>query len=674
MLKFFTRLEKTRNFVLIAFAVVMVVSLIVFWPASSGISGNLMYSSETAAKVGSSYITLGDLARQQQMYGGGRQASIPSKMILDGLIGDRIRRIEAERYGLTATDAEVANLIRTQFSEGGQPFNEERYKQFAVERYGSVTNFEQQVRDELSAKKLEAFLTSGVTVTEEEVLKDFQRKNTKFDLSYVAVNSMELAQTIKPTDQDLQDYFNKNKAQFYINVPQKKIRYVFINTSKIGEKLPIDEAALKTAYDNIPADKKTMGALGQEIVLRVPKPEFDGQVLEKANKLVQDLKKDGATTVTEEAFATMAKGQSENPASAPSGGKLPGPVKENTAKPDDPYQQLLRMKPGEVSQPINYQGRYYILRRGNDVPKTFEDARKELEISQRNTKAYNVAAELAKKVAETLKANKDVQKTAAEYAGQANMSVGDMVRETAYIKPGDDVPNIGVSPQFEEGIVSLENANDVGSSTPIKDGFAIPMLVDKKDPRDSEFAEVKDQITEAVKMEKARTQVEEIAKQIAAGTANAAGLAAAATGKGLKASDQKSFILGSPLGQGPTASTNEALEDAIYALKDGEITKTPLKVGDNWVVVGVNKREDASMEEFAKQRESLRNQMLEMKRGSVFADYIASTRQRMETEGNIRIYQDVVEKIDGPPADGMPPGGMPQPIQIPGGPGGPVGQ
>lgn len=674
MLKFFTRLEKTRNFVLIAFAVVMVVSLIVFWPASSGISGNLMYSTETAAKVGSSYVTLGDLARQQQMYGNGRQSSIPSKMILDGLIGDRIRRIEAERYGLTATDAEVANLIRSQFrTEEGQAFNEERYKENVTQQYGSVARFEQQVRDELSAKKLEAFLTSGVTVSEEEVLKDFQRKNTKFDLSYVAVNSMELAQTIKPTDQELQDYFNKNKAQFYISVPQKKIRYVFINTSKIGEKLPIDEAALKTAYDNIPADKKTMGALGQEIVLRVPKPEFDGQVLEKANKLVQDLKKDGATTVTEEAFGTVAKGQSENPASAPSGGKLAGPVKENTAKPDDPYQRLLRMKPGEVTEPINYQGRYYILRRGDDVPKTFEDARKELEISQRNTKAYNVAAELAKKITEALKANKDVQKTAAEFAGQANMSVADMVRETAYIKPGDDVPNVGVSPQFEEGIAPLENASDVGSSTPIKDGFAIPMLVDKKDPRDADFAEVRDQITEAVKMDKARTQVEEIAKQIAAGTANAAGLAAAATGKGLKSSDQKSFILGSPLGQGPSASTNQALEDAIYALKNGEITKTPLKVGDNWVVVGVNSREDASMEEFAKQRETLRTQMLEQKRGAVFADYVASTRQRMETEGNIRIYQDVVERIDGPPADGLPPGGMPQPIQIPPG-GAPVGQ
>lgn len=661
---------------MLIFAVLMVASLVFFYAPTrnNADTTNLIYSTETAAKVSSSYITLGDLARQKDNYSQySRQASIPSKTILDGLIGDRIRRVEAERFGLTASDAEVAALIRQQFkSEEGKPFDQKRYEQFATEKYGTMAAFEQTVRDELSAKKLEAFLTSGVTVSEDELLKDFQRKNTKFDLSYVAVNSAELAQTIKPTDQELHEYFNANKASYYISVPQKKIRYVFINTAKIGEKLTISEEDLKKAYDEIPADKKKLGVLGQEIVLRVPKPEFDEQVMEKANKLASDMRKgDPTATVTEEAFAALAKGHSENPATASLGGKLSGPVKENANKPDDPYQQLLRMKPGEVTEPIAYQGRYYILRRGDDVPKSFADARKELDVSLRNRRAYAVAADLAQKIADAFKQNKDAQKTAAEFAGQANMSAADMIKETGYVKPGDDVPNIGVSPQFEEGIATLENPNDIGEKTPIKDGFAVPMLIDKKEPRDAEFAEVKDQITEVVKLEKARTQVEEIAKQVAAGSANVGALAGATAGKNLKVQEQKSFILGSPLGQGPSASTNEALEDAIYALKQGDVTKTPLKVGDNWYVVGVTKREDASMDDFAKQRDSLREQMLNQKRGEIFSEYVASTRRKMETEGSIRVYQEVVEKIDGPPAGGLPPG---MPAGFPGGgvPGGQV--
>ena len=94
-----------------------------------------------------------------------------------------------------------------------------------------------------------------------------------------------------------------------------------------------------------------------------------------------------------------------------------------------------------------------------------------------------------------------------------------------------------------------------------KDGFGIPMLVDKKEPRDETFEEAKNKVTEAVKLEKARTQVEQIAKDIAAGATNAEALAAAAQSKGLKAQDSKSFILGSPLGQGPSAATSEELEE-----------------------------------------------------------------------------------------------------------------
>ncbi|HJS52168.1 MAG TPA: peptidyl-prolyl cis-trans isomerase, partial [Pyrinomonadaceae bacterium] len=207
------------------------------------------------------------------------------------------------------------------------------------------------------------------------------------------------------------------------------------------------------------------------------------------------------------------------------------------------------------------------------------------------------------------------------------------------------VDKIGNSPQFEEGIAPLENPQDVGEKTPIPDGFAIPMLVDQKGPRDSEFDEVRAQITELVKLEKARAQVEEIAKQIAAAP-NAGALAAAATSKGLKSQESKSFILGSPLGEGPSASTNEELENAIFAMKAGEVTKTPIKIGDNWLIVGVNRREDANMDEFAKQRDTLMEQMLGQKRGQLFSDYLASTRRRMEADGLIKIYNDVIARLD----------------------------
>ncbi len=653
MLKFFSRLEKTRNFVLLTFAVIMVASLVLFYKPSNVTQGeNLSRSEETVASVSGRNITVGELFRQKENVERNTQGRpYPAKLILNGLIGSRITRIEAERLGLTASDAEVASAIRQNYrSEDGKPFDQKRYEQNAVALAGSIAAYEEEIRDSISGGKLRAFLTSGVTVSEEEVLRDFQRKNTKFDLSYVIVNPTELAQTLTPTEAELSEYFEKNKSSYFIGVPQKKIRYVFVNTAKIGEKLPIADADLQAEYDKLPDDKKIAGVLGQEIVLRVAKPEFDAQVLEKANQLIERLTKEGET-VSEEAFAELAKGQSENAATASLGGKLKGPVRENLNNPTDPYQRLIKMQPGEVTEPISYQGRYFILRRGDAVPKPFEDAKKELEVSLRNRRAYAAAAELAQKVAESLKETKDPQKTAEQFAAQANNSAADMVRETSFIKPGDDVPNIGIAPDFEAGIAPLENNSDVGDKIPVQNGFAIPMLVDQQPPRDAELGEVKSQLVELVKLEKARSQVQEIANAIAGGAVNVGAIAASASARGLKALDSKSFIIGSPLGQGPSATTNGTLEDAIYALKEGETTKTPIQIGDTWYVIGVNKREEANTEEFAKQRNSLSETMLARKRNDLFSDYVAATRQRLEAVGSIKIYTEAVAKLEESPFD-----------------------
>lgn len=651
MLKFFTRLEKTRNFVLFLFAIVMVGSLVFFYtPSNNLVSANLAQSDETVASVSGHSISVGEVVRQKENYAQFSQGrSFPTKMMLDGLISSRIVRVEAERLGLTASDAEVAARIREQNKPtDGTPFNQEIYERNVTESFGNIASYEQSVRDDISSQKLNAFLTSGVVVSEEDVLKEFQRKNSKFDINYVAVGSTDLAKTIAPTDAELREYFEKNKASYFISVPQKKIKYVFVNTAKIGEKLQIADADLQAEFDGLAPDKKLAGVNGQEIVLRVPKPELETQVSAKAAQLVQQMRPDGSVRVTEEAFAELAKGHSENPATAQNGGKLAGPVRENPNKRDDPYQRLLRMMPGEITEPISYEGRYFILRRGEDVPKSYEQAKKEIEVSLRNRRAYAVAAELAQKVVDSLKETKDPLKTAQAFAGEANMSAAEMVKETAFLKPGDDVPNIGISPQFEEGISPLANVGDVGEKTPIQNGFAVPLLAEKKDPRDAEFDEVKAQIVDVVKLEKARAQVEEIAKRIAAGATNAGALGASAKANGLTSKEQKNLILGSPIGEGPSAGTSDALEDVIFEMKVGEVTKEPVKIGDNWYVVGITKREEANSDDFAKQRSALLEGMLATKRSAIFSDYLAATKQKLESNGSIKIYKEALDKIDAP--------------------------
>lgn len=641
MLKFLSKMERTRSLIIVGFAILMAISLVVFYAPSRNSAAPSATNTEVVASVGSDDITLGDLIGALTGQGGDASMLNPqiAKMLINQMVRQRVMVQEAERLGLTATDEELAAKIREFNKDASGKVDVEKYKQ----RVGDVARYEEQVRDQIAVEKLRAFVTAGVNVSEEEVQREYQRRTTTFDLVYVPVVANKLAEKINPSDQELRDYYEQHKAEYRINLPQKKIRYVFIDQGKVGEKIQIPDAELRAGYDKLTPEQKQGGHRVQQIVLKIADPKLEEIVKGKAEDLAKKAR--GQTgTATEAEFTELVKGNSEDPVTAKAGGWLAGNVKKNPNKPDDPLQRTFETEPGGISGPLKYGNAYYIFRRGDTVTKTFEEAKQELLVSMRNQKAYAIAAELAQRAANRLKETKDVQKVAQELAAEANMTPAEMVRETPFVAPGDDVPNIGSSQQFEQGIEPLQNPQDVGERTPIKNGFAIPMLIEKKEPnRVPEFDEVKAKITTAFKSERAKSQVEETARNLASGTSGAGDLQAAATKLGLEAKTQSNFRVTMQLGD---LESNVASEQAIYNLKQGEVTKTPVKIGNDWVVIGATKRTEADLAEFAKQRDTMILGAVMERRGQIFEDYVQAAQARMEKEGRIKIYEDVLAKLE----------------------------
>jgi peptidyl-prolyl cis-trans isomerase D len=651
MLKQLSRLERTRSIIIVGFAVLMAVSLIVFYaPGRNSRNAEPGTSTEVVAKVGREEITVAEVARLKenylQMFGG--RVSMAQlggyKRFVDGLIRDRVVAQEASRLGLAASDAEVADKIRKQFSDAsGQFVGMQKYKDSVTSRYGDLESFERTVRDEIAQEKLKTFITAAIRVSDEEVQEDYKRKNSTFDVTYAVISADKLAEKVQPSDEDLKAYYDQHKSDFYITEPQKKIRYIYVDQAKSGDKLQISEKDLRAEFDKLSPENKQAGVKVQQIVLKVARKDLDAQVEEKAKNLIKQILAASPDT-SEKVFADLARGNSEDPATASSGGYLPRVVKKNPNKIDALYDRTLDMQPGDVSDiPIRYAGNWYILRRGESVPKTFEEAKPELLASLRNRKGYAVAAKLAERAQNRLKETKDPQKVAQELAAEANMSPGEMVKETPFIKPGDDVPGIGSSQQFEAVIAPLNNPNDVGDRTGVKGGFAIPMLVEKKEPRTPDFEEVKTKVAQTVKQQRGKDQLEQKSKEIASSATSAAELKAAAEKAGFEVETEPTYHLGAPLGK---AGTSPALDEALFALKTGEVTKTPLKVGDNFVVLGVTNRKEADLAEFAKQRDRLTQSMLSEKQNQVYDDYIRTVQQRMKQEGKIKIYADVVANLE----------------------------
>jgi len=664
MLKQLARLERSRKAIIIGFAILMAVSLVIFYaPNRSATTVNPATSTEVIAKVGSDKITVADLMMVRegfrQRFGGQIRLSQlgDNRSFLESLIAKHVIRLEAERLGLSASDGEVRDRIVRQFTDASGVFvGAERYKESVTPRYGSVEKFENELRHEIAQQKLRAFITSSVNVSDDEVQQEYKRKETTFDVGYVVLTAAKLAEKIQPAESDLRSYYDSHKTDLRYLEPQRKVRYIFVDTERAVSKLQFPEAELKAGYDRLEPQYKQAGVKVQQILLKVARKDLDAPVEQKAKDLIAKLR--GTTnTATEAAFAEAAKGNSEDTATASNGGFLPNPVKKNPNKPHGLYDRAVDMQVGEVSDiPIRYGGNWYILRRGDAVPKTFEAARQEILVSLRNTRGYSEALKVAAKAYQRLKETKDVQKVAQEVASEANMTPAEMVRETSYIKPGDDVKDIGNNQSFHDVVVRLENPNDVVEPINIKNGFAVPMLVDKKEPRIPEFDEVRTTIANLVKKQRAKDELEQKAKAILASVTSPDGVKAAGEKDGFDADVIPKFKLGQSLG----SANSTALDDAIYAMKSGEVAKAPIKVGDDWVIFGVIKKYDADLGEFAKQRDQVRQTMLNERQSQVFEDYVTAVNQRMKRDGQIKIYDDVLNSIEveeEPAAvPGLPPG------------------
>ena len=68
-------------------------------------------------------------------------------------------------------------------------------------------------------------------------------------------------------------------------------------------------------------------------------------------------------------------------------------------------------------------------------------------------------------------------------------------------------------------------------------------------------------------------------------------------------------------------------------------------MGDNYLVVGLNKRTDADMKEFEQKKDDLLQRELTNRRSQVFDDYITTVQNKMKADGSVKINQPVLDQV-----------------------------
>jgi peptidyl-prolyl cis-trans isomerase D len=186
------RQNKQSVLTYLIFIAIIVVFGVNFGPGSSGCQG--LAGSPTAAKVDGDIIRQQEFAiifnRQLETMRKNAQAGnfeLTTEMIermglrrqvLDKLIDKKLLAREAARRGLEISDDELVAYIAKIF--GQEDLDPTSYRR-AVEMnfQTSVTRFEQDLRDELRAEKLQDVITEGVSVSDAELKADYLRERDR---------------------------------------------------------------------------------------------------------------------------------------------------------------------------------------------------------------------------------------------------------------------------------------------------------------------------------------------------------------------------------------------------------------------------------------------------------------------------------------------------------------
>jgi peptidyl-prolyl cis-trans isomerase D len=291
------------------------------------------YSKLLSSGVAVSQQRLDQLARQELTRQSPQNADNPRALAIfetrvgPQLIQQQVLLAEAEKLGIHATSDDVIQLLH-QGQTGqvlfpnGQFIGEEKYAALiAQNRNQSVADFESDVKDDIVGRRLQALITAGVTVSDQEVRDNYRKNNIKIKFDYAVLSSDDLAKQINPSDSDLEKFFTTNSARYASAVPeQRQITYFAFLPNEIPGGVPQPSQHEIQQYFTQHQDEYSVPeqARARHILIKVAPgadAKTDAAAKAKAEGLLKQIQ-GGAD------FATLAKANSDDPGSKDKGGDL----------------------------------------------------------------------------------------------------------------------------------------------------------------------------------------------------------------------------------------------------------------------------------------------------------------------------------------------------------------
>ncbi|MGP3590202.1 peptidylprolyl isomerase [Vagococcus sp. WN89Y] len=459
------------------------------------------------------------------------------QQVLNRMIDEALLDQYAKNLGLGISDKQVKDAIfATQAFQSNGHFDNARFNALVNQMGMSADQYAQALRNQLTSQQLinavagTDFMLKGET--DELVALAAQQRVVR--QAVIDVNALAAKQTV--SDEEVSSYYEQNKNSF---VAPEQFRVSYIKLDAAAMEQNASDAEIQAYYDEN-KDTFTQPQRNRYSVIQTKTEDEAKAVLDELNK--------GAD------FATVAKAKSTDIISARNGGDM-GWLEESTT-PDELKNAGLKEK-GQLSGVIKSSVGFLVVRLDDIQPakvKPLSEVRDELAAKVKHEKALDAWYALQQKVSEAASNDNESLAGAEQVAGTKAVETGwfgrDNLPEELNFKPVSDAI-------FNGGLVGLNGTPGSNSDiiTVEGDRAFVLRVTEHKPEAVKPLDEVKAQITDIVKHNKAEQQAKQDADKL---------LAELKAGKGDEALKTAGLSFGAP--QTLTRAERNAFSEAVFNL------------------------------------------------------------------------------------------------------------
>ena len=592
---------------------------------------------EVVAEVAGRELTAGDFQTRyvtqvqsfRSLYGSAadqllRQLGLDGQ-VLQEMIDEQAALAEAERQGVTVSDEELAQQIFAipGLRENGQFIGEVRYEQLLRAQVPPLTKaqFEAGLRASMMVIKLRSALTDWMAVSDEEVEREYARRNERVRLQVVTLTADAFRDEVEVTDDDLAAYYDEHQAEYRMG-ERRQIDYVLLDRDSMRANQIVAEADIQRYYnDNLTLYQSPEQVRASHILLTTAGQDAD-EVRARAEEILSQAR--GGDD-----FAALAREFSEDEATAVNGGDLDYfsrgqmvPEFETAA---------FALEEGAISDLVQSQFGFHIIQvvdKQEAETRSLDEVRAQIEDTIAWQRTDQQVASRQREMAAQITGPGDLEVAATTF--------GLTVQSTDFFAREDPISGLGTAPSVGIGVFQLAE-NEVSGALSSPRGPVFARVTAREDPRVPGLDEIRDRAREDAIRARALALSRERAASIAETLAAADDFAAAAEAQGLEATETDLITRESAL---PTIGPSPEVDRVAFGLAAGAVSE-PITTAEGTVIVRVDERDDVTPEEFQAAREAFRDQLLAERRDLFFSAYMTRAKSSMQ----ISVNNDVVQRI-----------------------------